>query len=289
MIKPFIMLAVLCASVLGQTRGKVEVNGVEIHYLEKGSGEALILLHGGVGDMAAWPAQFDDFAKGYRVISYSRRYSFPNKNLLDSKYRPGITDAKDLKAFVRKLGIRRAHLVGLSYGAFTALIFAVENPQMVASMVLAEPPAHQLIRDLNGGEQMYQEFLAQLRPVADAFWTGDDHQAMVRFNHLMGRDFDRLPAATRDAMLRNALALKAMNLSPDPFPMINKQKLRQLKIPTLMVAGEKADRLHRSVIDEIARLLPDARTVVVPNSGHATPRDNPTFFNRSVLDFLAGR
>ena len=137
---------------------KVEVNSVEIHYIEKGSGEPLILLHGGLFDHRSWAPQFEEFAKRYRVISYSRRYSFPNKNTIDPAYRPAISDAADLKALIKKLGLKRVHLVGLSYGAFTGLIFAAENPKMVGSMVLAEPPAHQLIRDLPDGEQLYQVF-----------------------------------------------------------------------------------------------------------------------------------
>jgi pimeloyl-ACP methyl ester carboxylesterase len=286
MIKVVLVVFALSLSVLGQVAGKVNVNGVELNYLENGQGESLILLHGGVGDMTAWEAQFEEFAKRYRVISYSRRYSFPNKNVFDSKYRPGISDAEDLKALIQKLRIKRVHLVGLSYGAFTGLIFAVKNPDMVASMVLAEPPAHQLIRDLPDGEQMYQGFLDQLKPVAEAFRKGDDRAALLHFNQLMGRDFAKMPEASRDAMLRNALALKAINLSPDPFPQIDKQRIRKLNIPTLMVAGEKADRIHKSVLDEIARQIPGAEIVVVPNSGHATPRDNPTFFNRAVLGFL---
>lgn len=282
------VLASAVVAVLGQmpARSRIVVNGVEIHYVEKGSGEPLVLLHGGVGDYQSWPDQFEEFAKMYRVISYSRRYSFPNKNELESKYRPGISDAEDLEALIKKLRIKRVHLVGLSYGAFTGLIFASKNPAMVSSMVLAEPPAHQQIRHLPGGEQMYQGFLDQLRPVVEAFQKGDDRGAMIHFNRLMGRDFDKLSEGSRDAMLRNAHALKAINLSPDPFPIIDKQKLRNLMIPTLMVAGDHADRLHKSVLDEVARQLPDARTVIVPNSGHATPRDNPTFFNRSVLEFL---
>jgi len=125
---------------------KANVNGVEIHYIEKGTGEPLILLHGGLFDYRSWEPQFEEFAKKYRVISYSRRYSYPNENTVDARYRPAITDAMDLKGLVLKLGLKKVHLVGLSYGAFVGLVFAVDNAKMVASMVLAEPPAHQIGR-----------------------------------------------------------------------------------------------------------------------------------------------
>lgn len=288
-ITVLLLLLGMAATTWAQTPkvSKVHVNGVDIHYIEKGSGEPLILLHGGLFDYRSWEPQIDEFAKKYRVISYSRRYSFPNKNENSANYRPGVSDADDLKALIKSLGIRKVHLVGLSYGAFTGLLFAVENPSMVASMVLAEPPAHQAIRDLPGGEQLYQDFLSQQKPIVDAFRKGDDRGAIISFNQSMGRDFDKLPAEAAKRMMQNALALKAINLAAQPFPAINKRKLRKLVIPTLMVKADKADRLHAGVADEIARLIPGARSVVIPNAGHNTPRDNPTFFNSVVIDFLS--
>ncbi len=265
---------------------KIDVDGVELHYVEKGSGEPLILLHGGLFDYRSWEPQFEEFAKKYRVISYSRRFSYPNKNSLDLKYRPAITDAEDLRRFLAKLGLKRVHLVGLSYGAFTGLIFVAAHPEMVLSMVLAEPPAHQLVRDLPGGEAMYQSFLNDLKPMVEAFRLGDDRRAIVIFNQKMGRDFDKLPKPDATLMLQNAPALKAINLSPEPFPAISKRALRKLKVRMLMIKSERADRLHGMVADEIARLIPNAESVVIPNSGHNSPRDNPQFFNTAVLEFL---
>lgn len=265
----------------------MDINGVEIHYIEKGIGEPLILLHGGLFDYRSWEPQFEEFAKKYRVISYSRRHSYPNKNSIDPTYRPAITDAEDLKGLIKKLGLMKVHLVGLSYGAFTGLIFAAENPKMVASMVLAEPPAHQLIRELPGGEQLYKDFLSDLRPVAEAFSVNDDRRAIVIFNQKMGRDFDKLPGPAATLMLQNAGALKAINLSSEPFPPVSKAVLRTLKVPTLMIKSERADQLHGMVADEIARLIPNAKSVVIPNSGHNSPRDNPKVFNTTVLSILA--
>lgn len=277
----------LAASAQAPAVSRVSLNGVEIHYIEKGVGEPLILLHGGLFDYRSWEPQFEEFAKNYRVVSYSRRYSFPNNNEIKPRYRPGISDANDLKALINSLGLKKVHLVGLSYGAFTGLLFAENDPEMVASMVLAEPPALQLIRDTPGGEQLYQDFFNQLKPTVEAFRRGDDRRAIVSFNQSMGRDFDKLPAEAANRMMQNAQALKAINLAPEPFPAIKKQKLQRLAIPTLLVKSEKADQLHAGVADEIARLIPGTRSVVVPNSGHNTPRDNPSFFNKAVLEFLS--
>src|SRR5215210_4932797 len=115
---------------------KIRVRGVELHYIEEGRGEPLILLHGGQGDYRSWEPQIKAFSRQYRVISYSRRYHYPNSNPLIAENHSAYVEADDLAAFVRKLKLRRVHLVGTSIGAFTALMLAVKHPEMVRSLVL---------------------------------------------------------------------------------------------------------------------------------------------------------
>jgi hypothetical protein len=62
---------------------KIHVNNVELHYIEQGQGEPLILLHGGLGDYRSWGPQMKFLSPQFRVISYSRRYHYPNNNPAD--------------------------------------------------------------------------------------------------------------------------------------------------------------------------------------------------------------
>jgi pimeloyl-ACP methyl ester carboxylesterase len=266
---------------------KIRAGGVEFHYIEKGQGEPLILLHGGVGDYRAWESQMEAFSKSYRVISYSRRYHFPNKNTPDAEYQTANTEAGDLAGFLRQLKLKRVHLVGTSYGAFTALVFAVKHPKMVRSMVLAEPPAHQLIRDLPDGETIYQDFINALKPVVEAFSKGNDKEAMNIFNGILGRNLDKLPSPAVEGIMQNARAIKAINTSADPFPKISKEKLRRLKVPVLVITGENTVKIHKLVNQELVRLLPNAKEFVISNAGHGVARENPQVFNEMVLRFLA--
>ena len=63
---------------------KIIVNGVELHYISAGAGEPVILLHGGQGDYRSWEPQMAALSRYYRVISYSRRYNFPNATSVPS-------------------------------------------------------------------------------------------------------------------------------------------------------------------------------------------------------------
>jgi pimeloyl-ACP methyl ester carboxylesterase len=269
---------------------RIRVNGVELHFIERGRGEPLILLHGGTGDYRSWGPQMETFSRDYRVISYSRRYNYPNQNPLTARNHSAEVEAEDLAAFLRRLNIRRAHLVGTSYGAFTALALALKHPEMVRSLVLAEPPVHQWVRDMSGGEVVYLEFMTNVwRPAAEAFRRGDARQAMrVLADGIWGRPiFDSLPLEGVAAIMQNARSMEALTLSSDPFPSLPKDRVRQLNVPALIVTGEHAIRIHRLVNEELARLLPEAERAIIPQAGHGSPRENPQAFNQAVLRFLA--
>jgi uncharacterized protein (TIGR02246 family) len=268
---------------------KIRVRGVELHYIEQGQGEPLILLHGGQGDYRSWDPQIEAFSKQYRVISYSRRYNYPNNNPLTAKNHSAYTEADDLAAFIHKVGLGRVHLVGTSMGAFTALVLAVKHPEMVRSLVLAEPPVHRWMRDSPNGAAAYREFMTNTwEPSERSFKAGDDKGAMRIFGNGLSATpgFDRLPSEGVAAIMRNSGAMKALTVSSDPFPDLSKDKVRRLRVPILIITGENTIKLHKLVNEELARLLPKAELATIPNAGHGSARENPQAFNEAVLKFL---
>ncbi len=284
------VLFVLVANTFGQDLQpvRIRVNGVELHYIEKGRGEALIFLHGGTGDYRSWNSQIEAFSPDYRVISYSRRYHYPNQNPLSDTNHSAIIEAYDLAAFLKKLKLKKVHLVGQSYGAFTALIFAVKHPKKVHTLVLGEPPVHQLIRNSPDGEAVYQEFMTQTwKPAAEAFQKGEDKKASdILALGISGIRTDDLPPAVQASRLQNPLSMKSIALSSNPFPEVGSDELKRLRMPVLILTGENTVRIHNLVNQELARLLPHAKEVTVPKSGHGTPSENPQAFIEAVREFL---
>jgi pimeloyl-ACP methyl ester carboxylesterase len=269
---------------------QIHVRGVELHYIEAGRGEPLILLHGGQGNYRSWEPQIQALSPYYRVISYSRRYHYPNNNPLTAQNHSAYVEAEDLAAFMRQLTLARVHLVGTSISAFTALVFAVAHPEMVRSLVLAEPPVHRWIRDSPTGAPVYQEFMSRIfEPAAAAFQAGDDQGAMRIFvDGFSGTPiFDHLTAERRAAIMQNARFFKASTLSADPFPPLSKEQVKQLRIPILIVTGEHTIKIHQLVNEELARLLPHAEQTMIPKAGHGAARENPQAFSEAVLHFLA--
>lgn len=288
LVLPFFF--VLFAHVFGQSVQpvKIQVNGVELHYIERGQGEVLILLHGGTGDYRSWNSQIEAFASDYRAISYSRRYHYPNQNPLTATNHSALAEASDLAAFLKKLKLKKVHLIGQSYGAFTALIFATKHPKMVRTLVLSEPPVHQLIRISSDGETVYQDFMTNTwKPAAAAFQKGEDKKALdILAFGIAGRKFNELPPAVQASQLQNALAMKSLTLSSNPFPTVTSDELKRLKMPVLILTGENTTKIHKFVNRELARLLPNAKEVTIPKSRHPIPSENPQVFNETVREFL---
>lgn len=268
---------------------KVVVRDVELHYIEQGQGEVVILLHGGQGDYRAWPSLMAQLAPRYRVISYSRRHHWPNANPLTPGNHSALIDADDLAAFIAARELGPVHLVGTSYGAFTALALAIRYPELVRRMVLAEPPVHQWVTATARGKTLYRELMATVyEPARQAFAAGRDEAAMRLFIDRFDGDgtFDGLPAERRAAVMANAGFFKAITASSDAFPNLSKDAVRRLRMPVLIVRGAETDELHRLVVDELGRLLPGAERLTVPRAGHGSPRQNPRVFDAAVAEFL---
>ncbi len=140
----------------------IQLNGTQLEYIERGRGEPVILVHGTLGDYRSWQLQMDAFAEQYRVISYSRRYHYPNPCSGEEADYSATLHADDLEAFINGLGLGSAHIVGNSYGAYTGLFLAMRHPERVRSLVLGEPPVFPLLDNKPEGRELRDDFLAEV-------------------------------------------------------------------------------------------------------------------------------
>src|SRR5258708_17705294 len=127
-------------------------NGVELHYAERGSGIPVVFVHGSLSEGGFWNEQVAYFAAhGYRAIAYSRRYHPPNTNKTQQGY-SAVVAADDPAGLIGALHLGEVHVVGHSYGAFTALFLGIKHPELVRTLVLCEPPAVSLLAHLSGDQ-----------------------------------------------------------------------------------------------------------------------------------------
>lgn len=289
-------LAIAALALLRQPAGaapaaptRIVVNGVELHYISAGKGEPVILLHGGQGDYRSWEPQMLALARDFQVISYSRRYNYPNANPQIATDHSAITEAADLAALIKALRLGRVNLVGTSMGAATALTLAVEHPRMVRRLVIAEPPILAWAKNFPEGSALYDDFMKRIQdPAREAFAAGDDAGAMRFFvdGFASPGRFDSLPPEARLGVMQNAGFFKMISRSQNPYPDLSKDKVWKLKMPVLVITGEKTVEIHRRIDQELAKLIPRARSATIPAAGHGSPRENPRAFTEAVEDFL---
>src|SRR5207247_474551 len=118
----------------------VQVGGTSLQFVERGAGTPLVLVHGTLETLDSWRPQIDAFATRFRVIAYSRRYHPPNAPRPDGEAYSLSLHADDLIRLIEALGLERVHLVGSCYGAYVALLVTMRRPDLVRSLVVAEPP-----------------------------------------------------------------------------------------------------------------------------------------------------
>lgn len=268
----------------------LHLGGLDLHYVDRGSGdETVVFTHGGGQDLTAWDAVIGRFTERRRVIAWSRRYCPPNDNIdLDPDY-SARSDAADLKRLLQTLAVGEAHHVAHSIGAVAVLFHAVEHPERVRSMVLAEPPVLRWALDAEGGEPLWNEFLDRMwNPGRDAFERGDREGAMrIVTDSFAGKGtFDRLSAGSRARVMRGARDWEAFQRASTPFPELSRERVAALSIPTLLLSAERTTALHRLVNEELASLLPHAERAEIAGATHDMWADAPERCAELALDFI---
>jgi len=267
------------------------INGDSIHYLDMGKGDPVVFIHGVVGDYRTWGAQMDEFAKNHRVIAYSRRFAFPNKQMINDSVNLTVNShAKDLSEFLMALNLGKAHLVGHSFGANTALITAIDHPELVHSLTLAEALFPSLVLNTSGGDTIMNNFITTtFMPAAEAFKNNNNEKAVnALINGVTGDNLysSRLPQKDRDIMMVNTPEIKGILVRQDIFPPVTCDDIKKVKAPVLLLKGDKSPVVFSLTINELNRCLSNREIATLANTSHGLEYENPDGFNKTVLGFI---
>jgi pimeloyl-ACP methyl ester carboxylesterase len=269
----------------------IEVNGTELHYVERGEGQPVVFVHGGLGDFRTWLPQIESFSARYRAISYSRRAHYPNPWPADYTLSAMPLHVEDLAALIEGLGLGRTHIVGNSYGSYISLHLALKYPSLVNALALAEPPVHPLLRALTGGEEMFQGFMRDAwGPAGEAFKRGDlEGGTRLFIQGAVGPgEWDKLSPRAREAMLKDAPELAVATHTPFELhmPPFACDDLARVEAPVLLLRGEHSPHMYTLINNELARCLPHVEQAVIPGASHVLHVHNREEHDRVVLGFL---
>ena len=161
-----------------------------------------------MNDFRFWQFQIESFAQKFHVVSYSRRYAYPNQWPGDGEDNNLTNNATDLaELIIKRLDLGPAHLIGHSYGALTALYMAYQHPELVRTLVLGEPPVLSL---LENNSKYIKDFYAIREDVQHAIRRGDMERAVRIFlDGVMNKEglFYQLPSQARAMLMDNVKSL----------------------------------------------------------------------------------
>ena len=252
----------------------LEVNGVRLHYVERGSGAALVLLHGNGSMIQDFESSglIDLAAKNYRVIVFDRP-GFGHSDRPRNVVWTPAAQAELINSALHRLGVSHAIVLGHSWGASVAVALALKYPTLVQGLVLASgyyyptlrpdvvalsAPAVPLVGDILGHT---------LSPIVSrVMWPL--LMAKIFGPRSVPRKFEGFPKemALRPSQIRASAAESALMI-PDAFHY--RDEYTNLKMPVVIVAGDEdrlvdidaqSTRLHRDV--------PQSKFHRVPGTGH---------------------
>lgn len=270
--------------------------GIRLHYVEAGAGEPVVFVHGSLSDLTYWNDQLGPFAAaGRRAFAYSRRYNWPNGN----PARPGysaVVDARDLARLIEVRGMGRAHVVGHSYGALTALFLATQRPDLIRTLTLAEPPAVSLLNETRGsraakGKAMFADINRRMvAPMRAAFAAGRTEAGVATFIDYVFNDphaWDRFSPSAKSETLRDAHEWEVMMTTGELFPRLPPDAVRAIRAPVLMLSGARSYPFLAVIDEALAELLPTSSRMVFPNATHQMWLQEPQKCRDAVLSFQA--
>ena len=270
---------------------QMEIDGIPVNYVDVGSGDddPVVLVHGLGGQWQNWLENIPRLALDRRVVAMD----LPGFGLTPAPKvdRISITGyGRCVNALCDKLGLGEVHLVGNSMGGYVAAEVAIQFPERVSRLVLVSAAG------ISSAETLQAPILTFGR-IATALATN----SAARHRKLAARPLTRHASlalvARHPRLLKADLAFEgffkgagkpgfddALRASLDyDF----RDRLPEVKVPTLIVWGERDSIIPVRDADEFERLIDDSRKVVMKDTGHIPMAERPQAFNDVLVKFLA--
>jgi len=265
-------------------------DGVRLYYEEAGSGSAVVFVHEYAGDYRTWEAQMRFFARAHRCITYSQRGYPPSDVPGDGAQYSQDIARDDVLALMDALKIDKAHVVGHSMGAYTALHVGIKAPARCLSVTAAgcgwgsTPDAKQREAMKALAAETGKMFAEQgIEKAAAAYADTPMRQALKHKDPRGYAEFARMlgeHSAEGHAQTMFNLQLKR----PTLWDM--EADLRKFSAPLLIVVGDEDEPcLDGSVF--LKRVVPTAGLLVMPRTGHNVPTEEPAAFNAALAELFA--
>jgi pimeloyl-ACP methyl ester carboxylesterase len=269
----------------------VTIDGRRVNVIELGSGPPVVFIHGLSGSWQNWLEQLPVFARDHRVITFDLpgfgASQMPREKITIRGY------GRFVDALLGELGVNSAAVVGNSMGGFIGIELAIRFPERVERLVLVSA-AGLSIEYLRNERALAVLGAIENRLAAYSGWLASRSDALARrpgarrmIFGIVAKRPDRLPGPLVAEQVRGSGKpgfLPALDALTD-YPI--RDRLGEIACPTLIVWGAEDKLVPARDADEFARLIPNSRKVVWPETGHVAMLERPEAFNALVQAFLA--
>jgi len=257
---------------------KAKVNGIQINYRVTGEGPWIILSHPVSANMEIWEPQINALAEKFSVLQYDIR-GHGETEATQGPY-PMVQLADDAAHLLAYLGIEKAHWIGTSLGGMIGQSFAIQYPDKVDRIVLANTtcqaaPNAQTLWGERALQAEMHGMASQIESTVSRWFT----KAFIENNPKVIQKIEDMIRATSVVGYRGTSnALINFDLS---------SQLRKIKSSVLVMAGEYDQATALSMSQKIVSLLPKAQLVIIKDAAHISSLEQWEFFNQEVINFLS--
>nr|AQY61768.1 alpha/beta epoxide hydrolase [uncultured bacterium] len=279
----------------------VKVNGIKMHYVTQGKGKLLLLLHGFPDFWYVWRFQIPALAKHFRVVAPDLRgYNETDKPEGVENYRLDLL-AKDILGLIKALGEEHAVVVGHDWGGIISWTLTAFNPQAVEKLVIlnAPHPKAYMTRTKNSLRQLQKSWYVFFFQVANipekilsrnefAFLKNMLIQSFVRRDLLTEEDLRiYVDAWSKSGALTSALNYYRANLNPDIIFSEKTVVFPKIKVPTLVIWGEKDVAISKDLIVNMEDFIEAPYSIkYFPECGHWVQLEEPELVRKHIEEFI---
>jgi pimeloyl-ACP methyl ester carboxylesterase len=291
----------------GFADGYVERDGIRIHYVEAGSGELILMLHGFPQFWWLWRAQLEDLGRDHHAVAPDMRgYNLSSAPQEVEAYRMRHLMG-DVESLREHLGAEGMTLVGHDWGGIVAWAFAVKHPELLRRLVICDaPPPFTWGRELERTPRQreavrYMEDFSKPAPLAEELlgsngFAGMDglalHRGLER-GYLDESDRRRYHVAWRRPGVltgglnyyRAAQMGEQVQFGQPPEARARLQSMR-VEVPTLVIWGADDRYLLPGLTDGLEQWVPDVRIEILPDTGHWVPQERAAEVSSLIREFL---
>jgi pimeloyl-ACP methyl ester carboxylesterase len=264
-----------------------EIDGVRIHYQEKGAGTPLILIHGFTSSVYSWKVVFEPLSKNFRVIAVDLKgFGFSGKPEGDYSRRAQAMLVTHLLDYLK---IEKAWLCGNSMGGEVSLNFALQNPQRVAGLILIDSGGV----DVAGSGSLAPSYL--LIPGIGRVLTALALRSDKLVREGLEKSFydrakitdDRVVAYYRPLQTRGGqLAALRARTQADLFPV--EPELGKISARTLITWGAEDALIPLAAGRKMNSLIKDSKLLVLEKCGHLPQEEMPDRVVEEITRFIKG-